>query len=48
MRAIRTEVGQDHADVVAAATQDGMERVTARVFQGTAREATARFHLSHH
>jgi hypothetical protein len=41
-------VGQDHADIVPAATQDGMKRVTKRALESAARETTIRFHVSDH
>jgi hypothetical protein len=39
----RPEVGQDHAHVVAAAAQDGMERITERTFQAAAGETAVSF-----
>lgn len=42
------EMGSDHADVVPAAAQDGVELSTKRGFQGAARETTIRFHVLDH
>jgi hypothetical protein len=39
----RPELGQDHAHVVAAAAQDGMERITERTFQAAAGETAVSF-----
>lgn len=44
----RPEVGEDHADIVAAAAQHGMERITERALESTTGEAAIRFHVADH
>lgn len=42
------EVGEDHADIVAAAAQDSMERITERALESVTGEAAIRFHVADH
>lgn len=41
-------MGQDHADVVAAAAQDSMDRVSERALESAARERIVRFIVADH
>ena len=39
-------MGQDHADVVPAAAEDGVDRIAGRALEGAAGEATVGFHVT--